>query len=506
MERTIISVKNGDKIQFLSNKWRPKTHIPETFKGVLISDKLLEEKYDPPTITPINYDPENIILSEPEMKVLNLPPKQTMYETLNLENIAEHCNVLGAKIHWERRAEVERGGKPWSEEVEWKAVQAKTPYHETTGDLNFARKKVTDMETCRRITVPEPGSTEDGMIVSNMTARILKVTEAYMEENCDSRGNIRGNIRGNVDKEIIAGIKSLKESAESGVMVVANDKSGRLAVTSKYVTAMQPHIRDAEVVTMRVRDETERSLNGHCLQLGRILLLGENHRHWPRMKSALRNRSGHVPVLYGMVKDHKKVQPGADEAANAQLSRLLSDIIMAVSDRVDKKVGTMCRSTEEMIAAIEEVNRISDKEDITIFSTEISAMYPLLDIPTVAKVAAEEFLACDLDINLDLAELGLYLAVVKDRQELISLGLGDVCHTRLHSTGRKPGVTTEEILSRTETTVSKFRYPARSPTKEEARLMFSVALEHLIVVAMESHICSCCGGPGSSRPRSGWPP
>ena len=114
---------------------------------------------------------------------------------------------------------------------------------------------------------------------------------------------------------------------------------------------------------MKVRDETERTLNGHCLQLGRIFWLGDNHLHWSRMKSALRNRSDHVPVLYGMVKDHKKVQPGADtpvqpvagadEAANAQLSRLLSDIIMVMSDRVDKKVGTMCRSTEEMIAAIE---------------------------------------------------------------------------------------------------------------------------------------------------------
>ena len=57
-----------------------------------------------------------------------------------------------------------------------------------------------------------------------------------------------------------------------------------------------------------------------------------------------------------------------------------------------------CMSTEEMIAAIEEVNRITDKEDITIFSIDISAMYPSLDIPTVAKVAAEEFLASDLDL------------------------------------------------------------------------------------------------------------
>ena len=38
---------------------------------------------------------------------------------------------------------------------------------------------------------------------------------------------------------------------------------------------------------------------------------------------------------------------------------------------MDKKVRMMCRNINEMIAAIEEVNRISDKEDTTISSTDI---------------------------------------------------------------------------------------------------------------------------------------
>ena len=181
----------------------------------------------------------------------------------------------------------------------------------------------------------------------------------------------------------LKGIKSLRARASEGVMVCATDKSGRLAVTSeeKYVTSMQPHIKDEAVVTMKDRHDTERTLNGHTLQLGRILGVGENHRHWPRVKSALRNRSGHVPTLYGLIKDHKPVSPGsappmrpvcgADDSGNGQLSRLLSDIVTAVADRVDRKVNTVCRSTEEMIAAIEEVNMISGKEDIVVFSTDV---------------------------------------------------------------------------------------------------------------------------------------
>ena len=63
---------------------------------------------------------------------------------------------------------------------------------------------------------------------------------------------------------------------------------------------------------------------------------------------------------------------GASSAVLAQLSRLLSDRILAASNSsVDKKVRMMCRNINEMIAAIEEVNRISDKEDITISSTDI---------------------------------------------------------------------------------------------------------------------------------------
>ena len=57
------------------------------------------------------------------------------------------------------------------------------------------------------------------------------------------------------------------------------------------------------------------------------------------------------------------------------------------------------------------------------------------------------------------------------------------------TTRRKPGVTTEEILYRSDpSSVTCDCDPARSMTKEEARVMFSIALEHLIIVAQKSHI------------------
>ena len=67
-------------------------------------------------------------------------------------------------------------------------------------------------------------------------------------------------------------------------------------------------------------------------------------------------------------------------------------------------------------------------------------MYPSLDINTVARVAHEEYLNCDLDMNVNPEELALYLAVVKEPEELAQLGLTNVVPTRMHRRGAKSGV------------------------------------------------------------------
>ena len=89
---------------------------------------------------------------------------------------------------------------------------------------------------------------------------------------------------------------------------------------------------------------------------------------------------------------------------------------------------------------------------------------------------------------LDVTELFLYLAVTHSRDELEELGLGHMTHTRVHKTGPRPGVTTDEILNRTTDMISKFNMPTNNPSPDEAKKMFSVAIEHLIKQAMKNHI------------------
>ena len=73
------------------------------------------------------------------------------------------------------------------------------------------------------------------------------------------------------------------------------------------------------------------------------------------------------------------------------------------------------------------------------------------------------------------------------------VGLTEVVHTRVASSGARPGVTTKEVLDRDEKTVSLFNPPLRAPTQIEARKMFAVALESLVLASMNNHIYSFAG-------------
>ena len=67
-----------------------------------------------------------------------------------------------------------------------------------------------------------------------------------------------------------------------------------------------------------------------------------------------------------------------------KFSRIVSQIVMAIAGQIDKD-EVVCRSTEEMMAEIERVNVMEDKDDLILSSTDVSAMYPSLDIPQVAR-------------------------------------------------------------------------------------------------------------------------
>ena len=90
----------------------------------------------------------------------------------------------------------------------------------------------------------------------------------------------------------------------------------------------------------------------------------------------------------------------------------------------------------------------SNDEDTVIISTEFDNFYPSFDVPVVAELAAQAFIRSGLTLEVDNRELSLYISICYEREDLETWGLGDVTHTRVSRRGRRPGITTPEISSR----------------------------------------------------------
>ena len=500
--------KNNNKVKHLCNKWKPnmkaticKDYSGGKYRGIAISDEAILESVGEKETTISAYG--NIELSENEREVLKLPPKFTTFERLSKINIQAQLEAMNAKIRWELRNRERREGRPWSLEQEWEDVQAKTVYNEADGIMDFSKLRVTDAPFNRRVGVPKAMNENIETVLANLKLEATEVFEKFVDKNCDKHGNI---LKKNLTKGETAGIKSLKEKINnSEALVLPTDKSGKLSINSRenYINRMEPHFANDKIISWDEKEKISHLLNGHTLQLGRILKLGDKWQHWDRFKTGLRNYLCHIPVLYGCWKDHKPntgdtgppLRPicGATEAPNGQLSYLLSEIVTVIGAKMDEEIGTVCLSTEEMLCEMDAVNSRSDIQDLVLCSTDVEQMYPRLDIDDCAEIIANEFLQSELEVETDSEELGLYLAIIKDKKTLEELGLSDVTHKRIKSGGRNIGITTKEVIKRGKDTVSLFHKPTREPTPAEAKLMFSLALAELIKVSMKNHCYSFNG-------------
>ena len=292
-----------------------------------------------------------------------------------------------------------------------------------------------------------------------------------------------------------------------------SDKSGRLTANTRenFLQRMTPHMEKDNIVSVEDRHKIERELNATTLQWGRLLRVGErwngSGRHWPRIKNALRTKDCLAPPLYGLPKDHKAVPPGeehlgpalrpvvgATESPNGALSDILTEVLTHMADMADTE-QVICLSSEELMASFTDLNsRASSMEKPTILSMDVVSMFPNLYIEKVARVAAEEYLRSGLQVEVEVEELLLYVAIQYQgrRAELETLGLEEVVPRRKHPKAKTVLITTDEVFNRKKdgSTASKFLKAVRDPTEEEVRVLFSLALEEAIKVCMSSHTYS----------------
>ena len=211
-----------------------------------------------------------------------------------------------------------------------------------------------------------------------------------------------------------------------------------------------------------------------------------------------------IPPLYGLRKDHKQVpieeeklgpptRPvcGATKSPNGALSNILSEVLERLSDCEDMKIGTECRSTEEMIAEFNRINGdVNEEGEKVIFSTDVKALYPSLKANYVADVISKMYEESDLRVRVDNDELSLYLALVAEAQEISEYGLQPVVKRwKNEGRGRRPGITTAEVMGgRTQRNDSKFLPAERKPNPEEERRMIALALKKGVQAVMKNHL------------------
>ena len=187
----------------------------------------------------------------------------------------------------------------------------------------------------------------------------------------------------------------------------------------------------------------------------------------------------------------------ATESMNGPLSDILSEILTTLGDEMDETIDTLCLSTEEMCHAQEAFNqKVSEdhqnniKEPV-IFSMDVAAMFPSLDIAEVAQAVNEEFVNSDLATEVDERELRLYFAITFQKERWMELELkhlDEVVPKRKHEAAKNILMSTEEIIERSERTVSKFHSARKDPTREEVRRMIDMTLKEAVKTVTRKHV------------------
>ena len=185
---------------------------------------------------------------------------------------------------------------------------------------------------------------------------------------------------------------------------------------------------------------------------------------------------------------------GAFESNNGPLSDLLSQIITQLGDEMDTTIKTLCLSTEEMCGGLEKVNAMIGAKRLTVFSMDVVKLYPSLVAEEMARMVKEEYLQAKLEVLVDDTELGLGLAILVSREELVRLGLGEVTCRRKRRGGRPILITTNWVVGeRGGAADNLFSDPERTSTPEERRLMVAMWLELMVLQVMGKHVYSFNG-------------
>ena len=105
------------------------------------------------------------------------------------------------KQRWEERNIEEREGEEWSEE--WEVSKAEASKVKDSNNVDFAKKKATEIPTDPRLILPKQTNEKAEKEMRNLTGRLSDTFTNYREENCNDKGRIKTD---NLTKEERSGL------------------------------------------------------------------------------------------------------------------------------------------------------------------------------------------------------------------------------------------------------------------------------------------------------------
>ena len=483
--RTWYKRKLERKLSHLKEKYGEKKEIPDDVNGVIIKDQPLEVEFES---DPRCYD--GVEINDNEKKVLQLGPKFTIYEDVDVEKTIAEIEKGMVKLRYEQmRKEKNKSSEPRNQ-----AITTEPTYNHEKKEFNFRRMKATDMPTNKKIYLPQVSQTVDEMRIQVLKSEMVKTTEQYCKENKDKWKNMT--------KEEKVGLKSiLKRKNDGDIVTNVTDKSGRFSIDTveNYIALNETHVGKDKIIKQEDYDEMIKEMNGHSVCWCKFLNMGKETGQEKRIRGNFHDEKPPLPGHRTLRKDHKtgydpvKGPPGrplcsADNSYNRSMSHLISSILREIID----DETTVCENTEDMLASFQKINEDGGVPMNTIIlSTDVKALYPSLDIDFTADIVSDMFAESSVTIEgIDYEELGLYLSINYTENQLIDKGIQDYCTTRKHTRGQKPKITANGAEISREKRFEPWNLPKKKVGPEDGEIkkkLITEALRIAIKFIMKNH-------------------
>ena len=372
---------------------------------------------------------------------------------------------------------------------------------------DLRKLRVTDLPTCKRITVPEAAEpakeAKIQVLIDGLEEAMRK--NGRKEKSCPKAG--RSSLSTLTDQQRRGKESLLRREKAGELIMVGSDKSGKNIPMSveMYKLCMEPHIKDDSIHSREEVAQSEKILNGAATQILRAFKCGEDWGHEARLKSACGAKNNEIPSLNQLVKDHKatlKTRPvcRARQAPNGNLGELLCTLLDPFVQEADRDERTEIKSTEELCSDLKATNdriseagvqrgRFQQAGRLVVGSKDVEAFYPSMDVDLAAEEVKLEVEESDIDLEMDTEEAALYIACTMTPVEIEQEGLTHVVHKRRHKTGPRPGLTCKAVVGGASQRLDDQAWipPARRPGRRQKKRMAGCVLRSACRLVMQNH-------------------